>query len=94
MIQVLDRAKPDHRKIRYAPLKVSIEPLVCPGVGNLNNMPADMALSGRDGRNLLATSLSATSVSTGGENFLVVFIFSGVYLKISKELGGILKFFF
>ena len=75
MIQVLEREKSDHRKIRYAPLKVSIEPLVCPGVGNLNNMPADMALSGRDGKNLLAASLSATAVSAGGENFLVVFIF-------------------
>ena len=81
MIQVLERGKPDHRKIRYAPLKVSIEPLVCPGVGNLNNMPADMALSGRDGKNLLASSLSATAVSAGVENFLVVFIFSEAYMK-------------
>ena len=81
MIQVLEREKYEHRKIRYAPLKVSIQPLVCPGVGNLNNMPADMALSGRDGKNLLAASLSDNAVSAGGENFLVVFIFMGVYMK-------------
>ena len=57
MIQVLERVKYDHREIRYAPSKVSLEPLLCPGVGNLNNMPADMALSGRDGKNLLAAAL-------------------------------------
>ena len=40
-------------------------------------MPADMALSGRDGNNPLAAALSVAAVSDGGENFLVVFIFSG-----------------
>ena len=80
MIQVLERGKPDHRKIRYAPLKVSIEPLVCPGVGNLNNIPVDIALSGRDGNNLIAAALSTTYVYAGGDNLLVVFIFSRVYM--------------
>ena len=81
MIQVLERAKYDHRKIRYTPSKVSLEPLVCPGVGNLKNMPVDMDLSGRDGKNLLAYALSDAAISAGGENLLVVFIFSGVYMK-------------
>ena len=40
-----------------------------------------MDLSGMDGNNLLAAALSAAAVSTGRENFLVVFIFSGVYMK-------------
>ena len=75
MIQVLERAKYDHRKIRYTTLKVSLKPLVCPGVGNLNNMPAHMALPGRDGKNILSDALSAVAVSSGGENFLVVFYF-------------------
>ena len=77
MIQVLERAKPDHRKIRYAPSKVSLEPLVCPGVGNMNNMPADMSLSGSDGNNLLAAALSTAAISYGGENFMVIFIVVG-----------------
>ena len=81
MIQVLERAKSNHIKIRYAPLKVSLELLVCPGVGNLNNIPVDIALSGRDGNNLIAAALSAAAVSAGGDNFLVVFIFSGFYMK-------------
>ena len=55
--------------------------MACPEVGNLINMPGDMALSGRDGKNLLAVALSAAAVSAGGENLLVVFIFSGVYMK-------------
>ena len=77
MIQVLKREKTDQRKIRYAPLKVSLEPLVCPGVGNLNNMPADMVLSVRSRKNLLADALSAAAVSDGGENLLVGFILVG-----------------
>ena len=81
MIQVLERAKYDHMNIRYAPSKVSLEPLVCPGVGNLNNIPVDMDLSGRDGKNLIAAVLSAAAVSSGEENFLVVFILNGVYMK-------------
>ena len=66
MIKVLERAKSDHRKIRYAPSKVSLKPLVCPGVVNLSNIPADMAISGRDGKNLPAGALSATFVSDAG----------------------------
>ena len=81
MIQVLERAKYDHMNIRYAPSKVSLETLVCLGVGNMNNTPADMALSGRDENNLLAAALSAAAISAGEENLLVVFIFSGVYMK-------------
>ena len=81
MIQVLEWEKSDHRKIRYAPSKVSIEPLVCHGVGNMNNMPTGMALSGRDGKNMLAAALSSAAVSAGGENFLVVFFLSEVYMK-------------
>ena len=81
MIQVLERAKYDHRKIRYAPSKVSLKPLVCPGVGNMKNMPTDMTLSGRDEKNLLAAVFSAAAVSAGGENLLAVFIFSEVYIK-------------
>ena len=70
----MERAKSDRMKIRYAPLKVSIEPLVCPRVGNLNNMPADIVLSGRDGKNLLAADLSAAAFSNDGQNLLIVFI--------------------
>ena len=44
-------------------------------------MPADMALSGRYGNNLLDADLFAEDVSSGGENLLVIFIFSGVYMK-------------
>ena len=81
MIQVLERAKYDHRKIRYTTLKVSLKPLVCPGVGNLNNMPMDMALPGRYGKNLLADDLSDAAVYAGGENLLLVFIFSIVCMN-------------
>ena len=44
----------------------------------MNNMTADMALLGRDGKNLLAAALFAAAVSDNGENFLVVFILIGV----------------
>ena len=81
MMQVLEREKYDHRNNIYAPSKVSLETLVCPRVGNLNNMPADMALSRRDGNNLLVATLSAAAVSASGKNFLVVFSFSEVYMK-------------
>ena len=81
MKQVFDLAKSDHRKIRYAPSKVSLEPLVCPGVGNLNNIPTDMALSGRDGKNLLSAALSDAAVLLVERILLVVLIFRGVYMK-------------
>ena len=47
----------------------------------MNHMPADMALSGRDGNNILAATISTAAVSAGGENFLVIFISSGVHMK-------------
>ena len=81
MIKVLEQAKYDHRKIIYPPLKVSLEPLVCLGVVNLNNIHADMALSGRHGKNMIAADISDTSFSAGGENLLFVFSFSRVYKK-------------
>ena len=62
-------------------MKVSLEPLVYPGVGNVNKFPVGMALSGRNGKNLLAAALSAAAVSSGGENVLVVFILNGFYMK-------------
>ena len=91
MIQVLERVKYDHREIRYAPSKVSLEPLLCPGVGNLNNMPANMAISGRDEKNMLASDLSAAAIYSGGENFMAVFIFIEVYMKLSKGIQQIIN---
>ena len=44
-------------------------------------MPANMAISGRDEKNMLASDLSAAAIYSGGKNFLVVFIFSGFYMK-------------
>ena len=81
MIQVLELEKSYHRKSRPASSNVSPEPSVCPGVGNMNNMPVSMNLSGRDGNNLLASALSATAISAGRDNLLVIFIFSGVYMN-------------
>ena len=43
----------------------------------MNNMPADMSLSGSDGNNLLAAALSTAAISYDGENFMVIFILVG-----------------
>ena len=43
-------------------------------------MSVDMALSGRDRKNILAAAISTAAVSAGGENLLVVFILSGFYM--------------
>ena len=81
MIQVLGQETFDHKKIRCAPSKVSLKPLVYPGVENLNNMPVDMSLSGRYGKNLISAALYAADFSAGGEKCLVVYIFIGVCMK-------------